>query len=96
MIRQKIRNILYLLDPEALAKRKQKKLKRRVMRVQGPNFVWSVDGYDKLSHWGFYVHGCIDAYSRYIIWLQIGISNKKSQIILKYYLDAVNELRGKD
>jgi hypothetical protein len=66
------------------------------MHVQGPNFLWSVDGYDKLSHWGFYVHGCIDAYSRYIIWLQIGITNKKSQVILKYYLDAINELKGKN
>src|ERR1044071_352507 len=94
MIRQKVCDILYLLDPEALAKRKQKKLKRRTMHVQGPNFLWSTDGYDKLAHWGFYIHGCIDAYSRYIIWLHIGITNKKSQVILKYYLDAINKLNG--
>ena len=74
--------------------RKQKKLKRRIMHVQGPNFVWSTDGYDKLRHWGFYIHGCIDAYSRYIIWLHIGKSNKQSQLILKYYLDAIKELEG--
>ena len=83
-----------MLDPEGLVKRKRRKLKRRTMHVQGPNFLWSTDGYDKLSHWGFYIHGCIDAYSRYIIWLQIGTTNKKSQVILKYYLDAINELRG--
>lgn len=64
------------------------------MHVQGPNFLWSVDGYDKLRHWGFYIHGCIDAYSRYIIWLNIGVTNKQSRLILKYYLDAIKELNG--
>ena len=64
------------------------------MHVQGPNFVWSTDGYDKLRHWGFYIHGCIDAYSRYIIWLHVGITNKHSQLILNYYLDAIKELKG--
>ncbi len=75
--------------------RRQRKLKRRVMHVQGPNFVWSTDGYDKLRHWGFYIHGCIDAYSRYIIWLHVGVSNKQSQLILKYFLYAIKELEGK-
>lgn len=74
--------------------RRQKKLKRRIMHVQGPNFVWSTDGYDKLRHWGFYIHGCIDAYSRYIIWLYVGTTNKRSQLILKYYIDAIKELKG--
>ncbi|PKB99531.1 hypothetical protein RhiirA5_429527 [Rhizophagus irregularis] len=41
------------------------------MHVQGPNFVWSNDGYDKLHHWEFYIHRCIDAYSRYIIWIYV-------------------------
>lgn len=27
---------------------------------QGPNFVWHVDGYDKLSPYGLDIHGCID------------------------------------
>lgn len=28
--------------------------------VQGPNFVWHLDGYDKLKPYGFAIHGCID------------------------------------
>ncbi len=27
---------------------------------QGPNFVWHLDGYDKLSQYGLCIHGCID------------------------------------
>ena len=28
--------------------------------LQGPNFIWHVDGYDKLSHFNLCIHGCID------------------------------------
>jgi hypothetical protein len=27
---------------------------------KGPNFVWHLDGYDKLKPYGFAIHGCID------------------------------------
>lgn len=27
---------------------------------QGPDFVWHLDGYDKLKPYGFAIHGCID------------------------------------
>ena len=28
--------------------------------LQGPNFCWHMDGNDKLNHYGFSIHGCID------------------------------------
>ena len=28
--------------------------------VQGPNYLWHVDGYDKLTPYGLNIHGCID------------------------------------
>lgn len=28
--------------------------------IQGPDFVWHLDGYDKLKPYSFCVHGCID------------------------------------
>ena len=28
--------------------------------IQGPNYVWHCDGYDKLKPYGFPIHGCID------------------------------------
>ncbi len=30
------------------------------IHMQGPNFCWHLDGYDKLSPFGFHIHGCID------------------------------------
>jgi len=28
--------------------------------MQGPDFLWHIDGYDKLKPFGFPIHGCID------------------------------------
>ena len=28
--------------------------------MQGPNHIWHLDGYDKLSPFGFAIHACID------------------------------------
>ncbi len=28
--------------------------------LQGPNYVWHIDGYDKLKQFGFAKHGCVD------------------------------------
>jgi hypothetical protein len=43
--------------------------------VPGPNWLWCLDGYDKLVRFGFEVYGCIDAYSRKITWFFVGSSN---------------------
>ena len=34
----------------------------RTVYMQGPNFIWHVDSYDKLKPFGFPINGCIDGY----------------------------------
>ncbi|KAM4062012.1 hypothetical protein HRG_013500 [Hirsutella rhossiliensis] len=46
--------------------------KRRDFSIHGPDWVWSIDGYDKLKNWGFEIYAGIDAYSRYITWFYCG------------------------
>jgi hypothetical protein len=58
-------------------------------RVLGPNYLWSIDGHDKLSYWGFQLYAGIDAYSRYITWIYIGNSNRTSFSVLRQYLDTL-------
>jgi hypothetical protein len=60
---------------------------------QGPNYVYHVDGYDKLKPFGFAISGCIDGYSRRIMWLEVGPSNSNPRYIAKYYLDCI-EING--
>jgi hypothetical protein len=60
--------------------------------VPGPNFLWSVDGYLKLAPYGIEIYGAIDAYSRYIIWIYVGISGRTAISVLRQYLDTVELL----
>ena len=86
-----VMKLLRELDPEGVESRKRKRLRRRIYRAKGPNFVWHIDGYDKLKPYGFCVHGAIDGFSRRLIWLEVGSTNNNPEVITKFYLDAVNK-----
>ena len=58
-----------------------------------PNFKWHTDGYYKLKPFGFCIHGCVDAFSRKIIWLFVGSTNNDPLIIASYYLKLVKANR---
>ena len=77
------------LDPEGVTLRSGHKLRRRTYRSQGPNFIWHIDGYDKLKPFGFAIHGAIDGYSRKILWLRVLPSNNNPKIIGSLYLSYV-------
>jgi hypothetical protein len=57
--------------------------------IQGPNKVWSVDGHMKLKRWGFEVYAAVDAYSRKIIWLYVGITACTQVSCYAQYLKTV-------
>ena len=90
--RNVVRQALLVLDPNGVAERRRKRLKRRNYVNPGPNFVWHIDGYDKLKPYGFAIHGAIDGYSRRILWLEVGPSNNNPNVIAKNYLEAVLQL----
>ena len=82
------------LDPEGVSLRRRRRLHRRKYISKGPNYTWHIDGHDKSKPFGFSVHGCIDGFSRKLIWLKVGSSNKNPDVIAHYYLDASSELGG--
>ena len=92
--RSKVADILRELDPEGCSERCMHRLKRRLYINPGPNFCWHLDGYDKHKLFGFPIHGCIDGFSRKMIWLKVTRSNNSPDVILKFYLDSVRELGG--
>ena len=47
------------LNVEGVQQRKRKKLVRRKFRSLGPNYVWHLDGHNKLKPFDFLVHGSI-------------------------------------
>ncbi|KAM4062502.1 hypothetical protein HRG_013675 [Hirsutella rhossiliensis] len=59
--------------PEEVQRRREGNFKHRTdFTVPGPNFLWCLDGYEKLKRFGFQVYACIDAYSRCIVWFFLG------------------------
>ena len=92
--RRRVMELLRIIDPEGVTRRRKRRLLRRQYTNPGPNFAWHIDGYDKLKPFGFAVHGAIDGFSRRILWLEVGPSNNNPQIIAKYFLDTVKQLGG--
>ena len=84
-----VRLLMGIIDPEGVDVRKRRRLRRRRYGNPGPNAVWHVDGYDKLSPYGIYIHGCVDGFSRYLIWLNAYNTNKDPKVIAGYYAEAI-------
>ena len=72
----------------------KKRLHPRKYISKGPTYIWHIDGHDKLKPFDVSLHGCIDGFSRKLIWLKVGLSNKNPDAIAHYYLDAISELGG--
>ena len=61
---------------------------RRQYSVPGPLSLWHIDGNHKLVSFGFVIHGCIDGYSRRIMYLRC-CGNNKASTVLNLFTDSV-------
>jgi hypothetical protein len=86
-----VRNALKLQDPVGTETRKPgaKRKRRLEYIVPGPNFLWSIDGHDKLASYGIEIYAAIDAYSRRILWFYVGNSNRTQLSVVRQFLNAV-------
>lgn len=91
---ESIRQLLKCIDPEGVEARTKRRFCRRKYISKGPNYTWHLDGYDKLKPYGFCIHGCIDGYSRKILWLRVSSTNNDPGVISTYYLDFVESIKG--
>eukprot|EP00112_Aurelia_sp_Birch-Aquarium-sp1_P023636 Seg7107.2 transcript_id=Seg7107.2/GoldUCD/mRNA.D3Y31 product="hypothetical protein" protein_id=Seg7107.2/GoldUCD/D3Y31 len=92
--RDSVRIVLKILDPEGVELRSRHRLRRRRYVAKGPNFIWHIDGNDKLLPFGFAIHGAIDGYSRKILWLLISPTSKNPAIIANHFLQLVKRIDG--
>lgn len=90
----KVRLALQIVDPEGVALRRKKRLKRRQYSNKGPSYLWHFDSYDKLKRYGICINGCIDGFSRYIIWLRAGMTSSDPRVVAGYYIDAIEEMQA--
>lgn len=88
--RSRIRDSLKRTDGVARAVRRKYAIYRRTYNVFGSNHLWHIDSNHKLISWRFVIHGCIDGYSRAIIYLQCCADNK-APTVLQYFKKGVEE-----
>lgn len=89
-----VQDLLCELDPEGSNLRRAHRLKRRAYLNPGPNHCWHSDGYDKLKPFGFPIHGCIDGFSRRVIWLKVTQTNNDPKVIGSFFLESVEQVEG--
>lgn len=92
--RESVRELLKIVDPEGVELRSRHRLKRRQYKTKGPNYLWHMDGYDKLKPFGFCIHGAIDGYSRRILWLDVASTNNDPKVVAQYFVDCVRQIGG--
>ncbi|KAK0134211.1 hypothetical protein N1851_030223 [Merluccius polli] len=86
--KEDVRLILAALDPHSSDMRRSRRLIRR------PNYIWHADSYDKLKPYGICINGCIDGFSRKIIWLKAAHTSSNPRVIGGYFLEAVEQFGG--
>ena len=87
--KERVRCMLKRLDPEGVSDRSKNVIKRRVYETLGPNDVYHIDGNDKLKKWGLCIHGCVDGFSRKLLWLKVATTNNDPLVIANYYLEHI-------
>ena len=85
--REVVRHALRIFDPQGVEQRSRHRLRRRVYRCKGLNYLWHIDCYDKLKPFGFCIHGAIDGFSRRRIWLEVASSNNDPRVVAHHFLD---------
>ncbi|XP_036006071.1 uncharacterized protein LOC118566787 [Fundulus heteroclitus] len=92
--KEDVRFVLKELDPQGVALRQARRLRRRNYFSKGPNFIWHMDSYDKLKPYGICINASIDGFSRKIIWLNAYTTSSNPKVIGGYYIEAVQRLNG--
>ena len=89
--RETVRIAMTSLDPEGVTARSRHRLHRRVYNARGPNYVWHINGNDKIKPCGFAIHGAIDVYSQKTLWLKVLASNNNPKMIGTLDLNYVSQ-----
>ena len=89
-----VRQLLKILDPEGVQLRRRRRLIRRRYYSEGPNFMWHMDSYDKLKPYGIAINGCIDGFSRYMVWLEANFTASDPKVVGGYFVSTVEKMGG--
>ncbi|XP_063684502.1 uncharacterized protein LOC134825858 [Bolinopsis microptera] len=90
------------IEPENVARRdpanKLKHVQKGDFSVKGPNYLYSLDGHDKLAGlfgatFDIHIYGAMDTFSRKVMVMKVAHTNKNPKIVGKMYFDFVMKNR---
>eukprot|EP00794_Sanderia_malayensis_P010667 gene10667-11796_t len=87
--RWRMRDSMKRVDPIGKIARKLFLVRRRIYSVRSPNALWHIDSHHKLIRWRIVTHGCIDGFSRLIIYLH-SCCNNKAETVKCLFEDAIS------
>ncbi len=73
--RERVGESLRRVDQIGRNMRRRYAICRRVYNIPGPNYLWHIDSSHKMISWRVLIHGCIDGFSRAIIYLECTTKN---------------------
>ena len=99
--RKVVYDLLTEIDPEGLQARKidrKEKREKRPFTSKGPLWLISLDGHDKLcgyqnSTFPLGIYGCLDTFSRKVLFLFVCYSNSNPNVVGRYYLNYLNKTK---
>ena len=85
-----VRKTLKNIEPDGVMIRRNKVIRRRIYHTIGPGCIYHIDENDKLKL--FHIHGCVDEYSRKVMWLVVSTINDPLLVSNLYLNYALNTL----
>ena len=83
--------LMRIIEHAGIQARSKYRLIRRQYSVPAPNYLWHIDGFDKLKTFGLAISGHVDGFSQQVIWLIISMTNYNPKVISNYFLKALLE-----
>jgi len=86
----RVRLSMRRVDPEGIMLRtmQSRPIFRRKYSVAGPLSLWHMDGNHKLIRYKMVIHGCVDGFTRKIIYLSC-LNNNRSSNVLKLFTNGI-------
>ena len=79
------------IDPDGVTIRREKVIRRKIYHTIGSGYIYYIDENDKLKRWGFPIHGCIDRFSRKVMWLVVSTTNNNLLLVGNLYLNCIKQ-----
>ena len=79
--KEDVRNAIKKINLEGADRQRRKVINRRVKNPLVQGKIYQLDGNDKLKRWGMCIHGCVNGFSRKILWLVASNTNNDPLVI---------------